>query len=487
MAQHIFTGSGAPTTVPSRVGQHYIDLTNKITYVSAGTASSSDWRISDATAAVSAHVLQPDPHPQYETSAEAQAKVDAHANLTNNPHATTKTQVGLGNVDNTSDLSKPVSTLQAAADAAVQAFAIQRANHSGTQLAATISDFSSAVNSIINAIKGVANGLVPLDGTVKIPAVYLPAFVDDVLEFANLASFPATGESGKIYVDLATNKTYRWSGSVYSEISASPGSTDAVSEGATNLYFTAARVLSTALTGISFLTGTAVVATDTVLVAIGKLQKQISDIVSNFQSNVRSTVLTGLALIDSAIVATDTVLVAIGKIQGQLNQRVSDFNATLAGIQAQLDVWTELVTSADIITSSGTTLSSVSELSFPVVAGRKYYIECTAIFRSANTNTGIALTVGTTNSATGTLAMQVNIPVAADGTAAAYTGNISSLGDLVIGTGVQTVQPTWFIANMKGVFVCTASGDLVPQFRSENNGTNVNFGTGSVILVREFA
>jgi len=48
-----------------------------------------------------------------------------------------------------------------------------------------------------------------------IDAARLPSFVDDVLEFANLANFPGTGETGKIYVDLTTNKTYRWSGSAY--------------------------------------------------------------------------------------------------------------------------------------------------------------------------------------------------------------------------------------------------------------------------------
>ena len=49
----------------------------------------------------------------------------------------------------------------------------------------------------------------------------LPSYVDDVLEFANKTAFPTKGESGKIYVDQATNKTYRWSGSGYVEISAS--------------------------------------------------------------------------------------------------------------------------------------------------------------------------------------------------------------------------------------------------------------------------
>ena len=37
----------------------------------------------------------------------------------------------------------------------------------------------------------------------------------NVLEFANLASFPATGESGKIYIAIDTNITYRWGGSSY--------------------------------------------------------------------------------------------------------------------------------------------------------------------------------------------------------------------------------------------------------------------------------
>lgn len=54
-----------------------------------------------------------------------------------------------------------------------------------------------------------------------IPASQLPSYVDDVLEYTALASFPTTGESGKIYVDQTTNKTYRWSGSAYVEVSAS--------------------------------------------------------------------------------------------------------------------------------------------------------------------------------------------------------------------------------------------------------------------------
>jgi hypothetical protein len=55
----------------------------------------------------------------------------------------------------------------------------------------------------------------------KVPSDQLPSYVDDVLEFANNSAFPATGETGIIYVSLATNKTFRWSGSAYIEVSSS--------------------------------------------------------------------------------------------------------------------------------------------------------------------------------------------------------------------------------------------------------------------------
>ncbi|WP_190242426.1 MULTISPECIES: hypothetical protein [Rhodococcus] len=91
------------------------------------------------------------------------------------------------------------------------------------------------------ANRGAANGYAPLDASTKIPATYLPSYVDDVVEYANQGAFPATGETGKIYTALDSNKIYRWSGSAYVEISPSPGSTDAVPEGSTNLYFSNAR------------------------------------------------------------------------------------------------------------------------------------------------------------------------------------------------------------------------------------------------------
>jgi hypothetical protein len=105
-------------------------------------------------------------------------------------------------------------------------------------------DVASLVGSLANAVfgsKGQPNGFAELDENGKVPSAQLPGYVDDIEEYADLASFPAEGMAGKLYVAQDTNKVYRWSGTVYIEISASPGSTDAVPEGAINLYFTDER------------------------------------------------------------------------------------------------------------------------------------------------------------------------------------------------------------------------------------------------------
>lgn len=98
-----------------------------------------------------------------------------------NPHNVTKSQVGLSNVDNTSDLEKPIST--------------------ATQTA--------------------LDNKADLDETGKVPASQLPSYVDDILEYPDYASLPITGESGKIYVTTDNNLQYRWGGSSYVEISSS--------------------------------------------------------------------------------------------------------------------------------------------------------------------------------------------------------------------------------------------------------------------------
>jgi len=69
--------------------------------------------------------------------------------------------------------------------------------------------------------KGAANGVAELDSNGKILSTQLPSFVDDILEFDSITNFPQTGEDSKIYIAKDSNRTYRWSGTLYVEISSS--------------------------------------------------------------------------------------------------------------------------------------------------------------------------------------------------------------------------------------------------------------------------
>lgn len=93
---------------------------------------------------------------------------------------------------------------------------------SGSDSLITSGAVKSGLDSKLNtSLKGAPNGLAELDGEGKVPSSQLPSYVDDVLEFANRSSFPQTGESGKIYVAIDTNLSYRWGGSTYVEIASS--------------------------------------------------------------------------------------------------------------------------------------------------------------------------------------------------------------------------------------------------------------------------
>lgn len=95
----------------------------------------------------------------------------------------------------------------------------------------TTSDMNNLLGDKLDAsLKGAANGLAELDANGKVPSSQLPAYVDDVIEgyyyngkfykeAAHTTEIP--GETGKIYVDLPSDKTYRWGGSAYAEISSS--------------------------------------------------------------------------------------------------------------------------------------------------------------------------------------------------------------------------------------------------------------------------
>lgn len=112
----------------------------------------------------------------------AQDDIDNHVADLNNPHATTKAQVGLGNADNTSDANKPVSTAQ-------QAALDLKQNRSE---------------------KGQPLGYASLDAGGLIPVAQLPpvAITDTFVVNSQAAQVALTAEVGDVAVRTDQNKSY---------------------------------------------------------------------------------------------------------------------------------------------------------------------------------------------------------------------------------------------------------------------------------------
>lgn len=77
--------------------------------------------------------------------------------------------------------------------------------------------------------KGTASGVATLGEDGRVPSSQLPSYVDDVIEgyYYNNQFYSdeahqqqITPEKGKIYVDVDTNKTYRWGGTTYAQLDA---------------------------------------------------------------------------------------------------------------------------------------------------------------------------------------------------------------------------------------------------------------------------
>lgn len=110
----------------------------------------------------------------------------------------------------------------------------------GSLVAGDIPDISATY--VPQTSVGVANGVASLDNDGKVPSSQLPSYVDDVVDAYIVSGATAlsagwlsatdggtalTPETGKIYVVLTDgtykDKTYRWSGTTYVEISSAPG------------------------------------------------------------------------------------------------------------------------------------------------------------------------------------------------------------------------------------------------------------------------
>ena len=224
----------------------------------------------------------------------------------------------------------------------------------------------------------------------KVPASQLPVSLDDVLEgtyvsptvFNDMGGNLYTPESGKLYISVDTNKTYRWTSTIFAEVGGSGGGVvlgetsstayrgdmgkvaydHAISNGnphnatttdipeGTRLYFTEDKVRATPISTVA-LVNTPISASDNMQQALGKLQGQVNVKTSLTLGNTAYTAmagdtttssisegsnlwftpyravnsaLTGITSTDSSqVTQSDTVISSIGKLQNQVNTKTS--------------------------------------------------------------------------------------------------------------------------------------------------------------------
>lgn len=193
--------------------------------------------------------------------------LNSHISNQQNPHNVTKAQVGLGNVDNTSDVDKPISTAtQSALDEldsrlseSITTHIADKSNpHQVTKEQVGLGNVTNDAQ-VKRVEMGAAQGVATLDENGLVPSSQLPSFVDDVIDcyatytkaddgtLSNIVLYEdaehqtlIVGESGKIYVDVtdatvfvnplnsealseATTKSayqFRWTGTQFAVVGA---------------------------------------------------------------------------------------------------------------------------------------------------------------------------------------------------------------------------------------------------------------------------
>lgn len=268
--------------------------------------------------------------------------------LTYRTVAQLKSDLSLNNVDNTSDLNKPISTAtQTALDAKL--------------------DDSQA---------GTANGLAQLDSGGKVPLAQLPAaaITETFVVGSQAAMLALTAQTGDVAVRTDLNKSYILQGSdptvlagwqelltptdsvlsVFSRtgaVVAQSGdyTTTLVTEG-TNLYHTETRVRDVPLTGLNVALTGDITASDSILQAFGRLQNQLN---ATFVNSIVAG--TGVS-VNNTDPANPIVSASGGTV-----------NSIVAGAGVSVDSSTP---SAPVVSLSGVmNLSSTSSTAFSLVSG----------------------------------------------------------------------------------------------------------------------
>lgn len=300
----------------------------------------------------------------------------AHLADTNNPHGVTKAQVGLGNVDNTSDLDKPVSTAQATADNAILTSANSYSDGLITQLingapadANTLKELNDkilAVQAIIGSSS--ADGDTVVNTVSELLAVFatFPEGVDlvtllagkvNVTDIYNALDCIISGKvldarQGKVLNDAIT--------AINVSLALKANNSEVVhllgAETITGLKtfsgaLTAGSFVKSGGTASQFLKADGSVDSNTYLTSISGITAggELSGTYPNptlLNSAVIGKVLTGVNITGGSVSATDSILTAFGKLQNQIN--------ALIGGTIYQSTWNASTNSPALTTSVGT-------------------------------------------------------------------------------------------------------------------------------------
>lgn len=335
-------------------------------------------------------------------------------------------------------------------------------------------DLPAQIDGRINSTwKAQAGGLCPLDGSSKVPVAYLPDTVLGQLEYQN--TWNATTNTPTIPAAASGNKGWYYIVSVAGATSISGitdwkvgdwlvsngaswdkvDNTDAVSTvngqaGAvtlnsshisevTNLYFTEARVRASLLTGLSTGTGGAVVAGDSVLSALGKLENRtvLNDAkVTYADASVRACVLTGLSTASTAAVtASDSILVALGRHEARMVLNDAKVSYTDAAVRACLLTGFSVAIESSALVATDSILVAFGKLEYRVALNDAKSTGADRVTKAGDTGVGsLSFSTGAVitadrieiNDETVTYAGSVNIDLAtANWKNISLTGNIS--------------------------------------------------------------
>lgn len=241
-----------------KAGQHYFDTSTNIEYIWDGSAwvnamSQGDYTFQNGVEEITGRKVQI----KVGTSTNATVTANSSGLSVSVPDASTSTK-GVIEIATDTEASTGTDTVRAinakqlatkvTANSAITAATKCKITYdtkglvtAGADLVASdIPDLSSTY--VATTRIGAANGVAGLDADGKVPTSQLPSYVDDVIDAyivsgatplsagwlsATSGGSALTPETGKIYVVLTDgqykNKTYRWSGTTYVEISEAPG------------------------------------------------------------------------------------------------------------------------------------------------------------------------------------------------------------------------------------------------------------------------